>query len=323
MQLRPLGATGIAIAPVVFGGNVFGWTIDEATSFSVLDAFVDAGFNAIDTADVYSRWASGNQGGESETILGKWLKARPSRRDQVVLFTKVGSDMGLGKRSLAASWIERAVEDSLRRLGVERIDLYFSHWPDPETPHEETLGAYAKLLAAGKVRAIGASNYDAALLGEALAVARREGLPAYQVLQPEYNLADRASYEGPLRDLCLREGLGVVTYYSLASGFLSGKYRGEADLAGSARARGVAKYLNARGTSILDALDAVAQAHGATPAEIALGWLIAREGVTAPIASATSVRQVESFSRAAALQLTAAQIAALDAASAPQSVRGT
>ncbi|WP_326541708.1 aldo/keto reductase [Pseudorhodoferax sp.] len=318
MQLRPLGATGIAIAPVVFGGNVFGWTIDEATSFSVLDAFVDAGFNAIDTADVYSRWATGNQGGESETIIGKWLKARPSRRDQVVLFTKVGSDMGLGKRSLAASWIERAVDDSLRRLGVERIDLYFSHWPDPDTPHEETLGAYARLQAAGKVRAIGASNYDAALLGDALAVARRQGLPAYQVLQPEYNLADRASYEGPLRDLCLREGLGVVTYYSLASGFLSGKYRSPADLAGSARGKGVAKYLNPRGTAILAALDTVAEAHGATPAEVALAWLIAREGVTAPIASATSVRQVESFARAAALQLAPTQIAALDAASAPQ-----
>lgn len=318
MQLRPLGATGIAIAPVVFGGNVFGWTIDEATSFSVLDAFVDAGFNAIDTADVYSRWAAGNQGGESETILGKWLKARPSRRDQVVLFTKVGSDMGLGKRSLAASWIERAVEDSLRRLGVERIDLYFSHWPDPDTPHEDTLGAYARLQAAGKVRAIGASNYSAQQLGDALAVARSQGLPAYQVLQPEYNLADRASYEGPLRDLCIREGLGVVTYYSLASGFLSGKYRSQADLAGRARSRGVAKYLGQRGTAILDALDAVAAAHGATPAEVALAWLIAREGVTAPIASATSVRQVESFARAAALQLADSEIAALDAASAPQ-----
>jgi aryl-alcohol dehydrogenase-like predicted oxidoreductase len=318
MQLRPLGATGIAIAPVVFGGNVFGWTIDEATSFSVLDAFVDHGFNAIDTADVYSRWAAGNQGGESETILGKWLKARPSRRDQVVLFTKVGSDMGQGKRSLAADWIARAAEDSLRRLGVERIDLYFSHWPDPDTPHAETLGAYARLQAAGKVRAIGASNYSAQQLSDALAVARSQGLPAYQVLQPEYNLADRPSYEGPLRDLCVHEGLGVVTYYSLASGFLSGKYRSEADLAGSARSRGVAKYLNARGTAILKALDAVAEAHSATPAEVALAWLIAREGVTAPIASATSVRQVESFAKAAGLQLAAAEIAALDTASALQ-----
>lgn len=318
MQLRPLGATGIDIAPVVFGGNVFGWTINEAASFSVLDAFVDHGFNAIDTADVYSRWAAGNQGGESEAILGKWLRARPSRRDQVVLFTKVGADMGLGRRSLAASWIERAVEDSLRRLGTERIDLYFSHWPDPDTPHEETLGAYAKLMAAGKVRAIGASNYSAQQLADALAVARSQGLPAYQVLQPEYNLADRASYEGQLRDLCLREGLGVVTYYSLASGFLSGKYRSQADLAGSARSRGVAKYLDARGTAILAALDAVAATHGATPAEVALAWLIAREGVTAPIASATSVRQVESFAKAAALQLTASEVAALDAASAPQ-----
>lgn len=318
MQLRPLGATGLDIAPVVFGGNVFGWTIDEATSFSVLDAFVDHGFNAIDTADVYARWAAGNQGGESETILGRWLRARPSRRDQVVLFTKVGADMGLGRRSLAPSWIEPAVEASLRRLGVERIDLYFSHWPDPDTPHEETLGAYAKLMAAGKVRAIGASNYSAQQLGDALAVARSQGLPAYQVLQPEYNLADRTAYEGPLRDLCLREGLGVVTYYSLASGFLSGKYRSQGDLAGSARSRGVSKYLDARGTGILQALDSVSATHGATPAEVALAWLIARDGVTAPIASATSVRQVESFARAVALQLSASDIAALDAASAPQ-----
>ncbi|MFT3719225.1 aldo/keto reductase [Pseudorhodoferax sp.] len=317
MQQRALGRTGLSIAPVVFGGNVFGWTIDEATSFAVLDAFVDHGFNAIDTADVYARWAPGNRGGESETIIGRWLRARPGLRDQVVLFTKVGSDMGEpGHKGLSERWIVQAVEDSLRRLQVERIDLYFSHWPDPDTGHAETLGAYARLLAAGKVRAIGASNLDAGQLADALAVARRENLPAYQVLQPEYNLADRSGFEGPLRDLCRREGLGVVTYYSLASGFLSGKYRSQADLAGRARGQGVARYLDARGLKILQALDAVAAAHGAAPAEVALAWLIGRAGVTAPIASATSVEQVRSFARAAGLRLSAQETAALDAAGA-------
>lgn len=318
MQLRPLGATGLQIAPIVFGGNVFGWTIDQATSFSVLDAFVDHGFNAIDTADVYSRWARGNQGGESETIIGQWLKARPGMRDRVVLFTKVGADMGAPERKgLSERWIVQAVEDSLRRLQVDHIDLYFSHWPDPATGYAETLDAYARLLQDGKVRAIGASNLDADQLTDALAVARRAHLPAYQVLQPEYNLADRSRFEGPLRDLCLREGLGVVTYYSLASGFLTGKYRSAADLAQSVRGKGVAKYLDARGLRILQALDSVAAAHGAQPAEVALAWLIAREGVTAPIASATSVAQVQSFARAAALQLQADELAALQASAAP------
>lgn len=317
MQQRPLGPTGLSIAPLVFGGNVFGWTIDEKTSFNVLDAFVDHGFNAIDTADVYSRWASGNRGGESETIIGQWLKASPSRRDQVVLFTKVGADMGeAGHKGLSERWIVQAVEDSLRRLQVERIDLYFSHWPDADTGYAETLGAYAKLLAAGKVRAIGASNLNAEQLAESLAVARREKLPAYQVLQPEYNLIDRKAYEGPLRELCIREGLGVVTYYSLASGFLSGKYRSAADLGQSARGKGVAKYLDARGLAVLKALDAVAASQGATAAEVALAWLIARDGVTAPIASATSPLQVQSFAKAATLRLAADEIAALDAAGA-------
>jgi len=224
MKTRPLGKTGIEIAPLVFGGNVFGWTVDEARSFELLDAFVDAGFNAIDTADVYSRWVSGHTGGESETIIGRWLKARPARRQQVLLFTKVGGDMGSG-RSLGARWIETAVEDSLKRLATDVIDLYQSHWPDPATPHEETLRAYERLLKAGKVRAIGCSNFSAEQLEASLAAAREHGLPTYQTLQPEYNLADRASYDGPLRDLALREGLGVITYYSLASGFLSGKYR--------------------------------------------------------------------------------------------------
>jgi aryl-alcohol dehydrogenase-like predicted oxidoreductase len=313
MEKRQLGKTGLSIAPVVFGANVFGWTIDEKTSFAILDAFVDHGFNAIDTADIYSAWAPGNKGGESETIIGNWLKARPGMRDKVLIFTKVGSDLGYpGPRKLSEEWIMHSVEGSLARLGIETIDLYFSHWPDPHTPHEETLGAYAKLMQAGKVRAIGASNFNAEQLGEALTVARAKDLPPYQVLQPEYNLYDRASYEGPLRDLCIKEGLGVVTYYSLASGFLTGKYRSKADLGQSARGEGITKYLNPRGEAILKALDEISARHGAQPAEVALAWLIAREGVTAPIASATKVAHVETFAKAAALKLTADDIALLN-----------
>ncbi|MCG2842586.1 aldo/keto reductase [Sandaracinobacter sp. RS1-74] len=299
---------------------MFGWTIDEKASFDVLDAFIDHGFNAIDTADVYSAWVPGNVGGESETIIGNWFKARPGARDKVTIFTKVG--MSLGKPSqtgLSEKWIVDAVEQSLIRLGIETIDLYFSHQFDPETPHQETLGAFEKLLKAGKIRAIGASNFDADQLGEALEVSRRDGLPAYQVLQPEYNLYDRASYDGPLRDLAIRQGLGVVTYYSLASGFLSGKYRADraqADLGQSKRGDGIVKYLNPRGWAILDALDTVSARHSAQPAEVALAWLIARQGVTAPIASATRVGHVESFARAAQLPLATHDIALLDAASA-------
>lgn len=315
MKMRSLGRTELKIAPIVFGGNVFGWTADERRSFEVLDAFVDHGFNAIDTADVYSAWAPGNKGGESETIIGNWLTASPGKRDKVVIFTKVGSDLKEpGKKGLSARWIPRAVEDSLRRLRVDRIDLYFSHWPDAETPYEETLGAYDKLLKAGKVRCIGASNLDAKQLGEALAVAKSKSLPRYEVLQPEYNLYDRAGYEGALADLCVRERIGVVTYYSLASGFLSGKYRSKKDLGQSQRGEGVAKYLDKRGMKILAALDEVSAAHGAKPAEVALAWLMARPGVTAPIASATSRAQVESFARAASLELSADDIARLTAA---------
>jgi len=316
MKLRALGKTGMQIAPLVFGGNVFGWTTDEARSFELLDAFVDAGFNAIDTADVYSRWVSGHTGGESETIIGRWLKANPARRQQVLLFTKVGADMGSG-RSLGRGWIEKAVEDSLKRLATDVIDLYQSHWPDPATPHEETLAAYERLLKAGKVRAIGCSNFNVEQLSASLAAAREHGVPTYQTLQPEYNLVDRASYDGPLRDLALREGLGVITYYSLASGFLSGKYRSQADLKQSARGGGVAKYLTPRGLRILGALDDVAGRHDAKPAEVALAWLMQREGVTAPIASATSVEQLKSFARAAMLELTIDDVSALDVASAP------
>jgi len=318
MEKRPLGRTGLAIAPLVFGGNVFGWTIDEPTSFAVLDAFVDHGFDAIDTADVYSVWAPGNQGGESETIIGRWLKARPAVRDRVTVFTKVGGDLRRpGCKGLSARWIAEAVEGSLSRLGVDAIDLYFAHWPDAGTPWEETLGAFDRLVRAGKVKALGASNHDAGQLGTALKVAAVEGLPRYGVLQPEYNLYNRAAYEGPLRDLCIAEGLGAVTYYSLASGFLTGKYRSTADLGQSRRGEGVGKYLTPRGLAILAALDAVAANQGAKPAEVALAWLMARDGVTAPIASATSVAQVESFAKAAALTLTAEEVAALDVASAP------
>ena len=316
MQKRALGQTGLEIAPLVFGGNVFGWTADEKTSFDLLDRFVDAGFNAIDTADAYSRWVPGNKGGESETIIGKWMKDRKSR-DKVVVVTKVGSDMGQGRKDLSAAYIEKAVEDSLRRLQIEAIDLYLSHWPDPTTPYEETLGAYDRLIKAGKVRAIGASNLDAGQLRAALDMAKLRGLPRYEVLQPEYNLYDRASYDGKLRELCMAEGLGVITYYSLASGFLSGKYRSQADLGKSARGSGVKKYLDARGLRILGALDEVAARHDATPAEAALAWIITRPGVTAPIASATSLEQMESLIRSVSLKLTGADIKALDEASAP------
>jgi len=317
MQKRPLGKTGLHIAPVVFGGNVFGWTIDEQTSFSVLDAFLDHGFNAIDTADVYSAWAPGNRGGESETILGKWFAANPGKRDRVTLFTKVGSDMGEpGKKNLSARYIEQAVDASLRRLQTDHIDLYFSHWPDPTTPYAETLGAYEKLLKAGKIRNVGASNLDATQLADALAVSQSEGLPRYDVLQPEYNLVARDTFEGPLRDLCLREDIGVVTYFSLASGFLSGKYRSKDDFEKSKRGSGMEKYLNDRGFRILAALDDVSARHSASQAEVALAWLIASPGVTAPIASATSTKQVDSFAKAASLSLSAEDMAALNQAGA-------
>jgi aryl-alcohol dehydrogenase-like predicted oxidoreductase len=316
MQKRRLGRTGLSIAPLVFGGNVFGWTADEATSFDLLDRFVDAGFDAIDTADVYSAWKPGNQGGESETIIGKWMKARGSR-SRITLITKVGSPMGEGKKGLSARYIPEAVEASLKRLQTDAIDLYLSHWADPETPYEETLGAYEKLVKAGKVRAIGCSNLNAEQLGASLAAAKAQGLPRYDVLQPGYNLYDRAEFDGPLRDLCIAEDIGVITYFSLAKGFLSGKYRSEADLGQSPRGeRGVKPYLNERGFRILKVLDEVAAAHGAKQAEVALAWLMAREGATAPIASATRLDQLESLIKSASLKLTAAEIAALDAAGA-------
>lgn len=313
MQRRTLGATGFDIAPLVFGGNVLGWTIDEQTSFAVLDAFIDHGFDAIDTADVYSAWAEGNQGGESETIIGNWLQARPGLRDKVRLFTKVGSDMGGEERKgLSQRWIDQAVEESLARLQTDYIDLYFSHWPDPDVPYQETLAAYGKLLGDGKIRSIGASNLNYEQLVEALTVAQQPGLPSYQVLQPEFNLYDREGFSGDLQQLCIHADIGVVTYYSLASGFLSGKYRSEADLHKSQRGGGIGKYLNSRGLAILDALDDVAITHRASPSEVALAWLLRQPGVTAPIVSATSVAQVESLARAATLQLSDEEVLRLN-----------
>jgi aryl-alcohol dehydrogenase-like predicted oxidoreductase len=315
LQKRRLGRTDLSIAPLVLGGNVFGWTADEKTSFDLLDRFAGAGLNAVDTADAYSRWHAGNKGGESETIIGKWMKSR-GNRDKVIVITKVGSDMGQGRRDLSAAYIEKAVDQSLKRLQTDVIDLYLSHWPDPATPYEETLGAYQSLLAKGKIRHAGCSNLDAGQLRAALDVASLRGLPRYEVLQPAYNLYDRSSFDGPLRDLCLAEDIGVISYYGLAKGFLSGKYRSEADLGKSQRGGGVKEYLNPRGMRILSALDAVAERHSATQAEVALAWVMARPGITAPIASATTLAQLDSLVRAASLKLGVDDMAALDEASA-------
>jgi aryl-alcohol dehydrogenase-like predicted oxidoreductase len=316
MQTRRLGRTDLTIAPLVLGGNVFGWTVDRKRSFDVLDRFLAAGLNAIDTADVYSAWAPGNSGGESETIIGEWMKAR-GNRERVIVITKVGSPMGKGKEGLKPHYIAEAVEASLKRLQVDAIDLYLSHWPDMATPIEETLGAYQRLIDQGKIRWCGASNLSVKLLEAALATSKAKGLPRYEVLQPEYNLADRHEFEHGLADLCERDEIGVITYFSLAKGFLSGKYRSEADLANSPRGDGVKAYLNPRGFRILDALEAVAGRRKAKPAEVALAWVMARPGVTAPIASATSVEQTDSLARATELALTQADIDALNAASAP------
>jgi len=302
MQTRKLGRSGIEIAPLVLGGNVFGWTADEKTSFAVLDAFVAEGFTAIDTANAYSRWVPGHVGGESETIIGKWLKARGSR-DKVHVITKVGSDMGQGKKDLSAAHIAQAVEDSLRRLQTDYLDVYFAHWPDETVTQEESLGAFAKLVTAGKVRTIGCSNFDETLLGEALKVSAAKGWPRYEVIQNEYNLYSRDKFEGGVQELVVREELGSIPYYGLASGFLTGKYRSEADFDKSPRGKGIAKYLDDKGKRILAAMDQVAARTGAAHAEIALAWLAAQPGVTAPIASATSVAQVESLARGARLAL--------------------
>jgi len=303
MEKRRLGRTNLSIAPLVFGGNVFGWTADEKTSFALLDAFFDAGLNAIDTADVYSSWAPGNQGADSETIIGKWLKQSGHSRDKAVIVTKVGSELGPDRKGLSRRWVLQAVEDSLKRLQTDYIDLYLSHWPDPETPYEETLAAYDQLLSEGKVRAVGASNLNSLQLREALDVSANGGLPRYAVLQPEYNLYDRDSFDGPLRDLCVSEEIGVISYFGLARGFLSGKYRTHKDLEGSARGSGVEKYLDGRGMRILGVLDEIAEETGATQAEIALAWVRNRKGITAPIASATNLDQLTSLIRSTQLTL--------------------
>jgi len=315
MDRRKLGSTGFDVAPLAFGGNVFGWTADEPTSFRLLDAFVAAGFNLIDTADSYSRWAPGHRGGESESIIGRWIAQR-GRHDDVVIATKVGSDMGLGYKCLRADYIVQAAEQSLRRLQVDALDLYQSHWDDDKTTFDETLEAYTRLMKQGKVKAIGASNLTAERLAQALATSRQHGYPRYATLQPHYNLYERASFEGPLEDLCEREHIGVITYFSLGAGFLTGKYRTDADFAKSPRGAGMQKFMNPRGMRILAALEEVAQRSNATMAQIALAWLMHRSSVTAPIASATSVAQLDELMAAARLPLDADAIDALNQASA-------
>jgi aryl-alcohol dehydrogenase-like predicted oxidoreductase len=315
MKNRRLGNSVLEVSPLAFGGNVFGWTVDEQKSFTLLDAFVDAGFNFIDTADVYSKWFPGNQGGESESILGKWFK-RSGKRTKVILATKVGKEMGPNQKGLSKTYIFRAAEDSLQRLRTDYIDLYQSHCDDADTPMEETLAAYGQLIQQGKIRVIGASNFGAERLLQSLQVSRQKGYPGYQSLQPFYNLYDRAEYETKIEPLCREKGLSVISYFSLASGFLTGKYRSEKDLAGSARGQRVGKYLNERGFRVLEALDRVARERGAAPATVSLAWLMARPSITAPIASATSLEQLRHLVKAPELELDHSEIEMLNQASA-------
>jgi aryl-alcohol dehydrogenase-like predicted oxidoreductase len=318
MTRRKLDRSDLSIAPIVFGGNVFGWGADEKTSFTLLDAFVDAGFNAIDTADVYSHWVPGNKGGESETIIGRWLKSR-GRRDDVLIFTKAGGDMGSGA-SLKGDYVLRAAEESLRRLQTDTIDLYQTHFDDLTTATDETLQAYATLVSQGKVRVLGASNVSPDRLRESLAVSRKRGIPRYETLQPLYNIYDRAGYERDYEALCVEQQLGVIPYYALARGFLSGKYRSTEDQSKSkARGEGMAKYLNPRGLRILDALDAVSARHAATPAQIALAWMLARPSIAAPIVSATNLPQLAELLKAPDIRLSREDVSALDTASAEDS----
>ncbi len=315
MMMRKLGRSGLKIAPLALGGNVFGWTIDEKQSFAILSHFIDSGFNCVDTANVYSRWKTGHIGGESETIIGNWLKAT-GLRSKVVIATKVGMDMGEYGKGLSRSNIVASVEDSLRRLQTDHIDLYQSHTDDADTPQEETLEAYSQLIAQGKVRSIGASNFTAERLASALAECSQHGWPAYQSLQPRYNLYEREDFETKLEPLCLKENLGVIPYFSLARGFLSGKYRSEADLSKSPRGQGIKKYLDERGFKILAALDKIAAEKASTPASVALAWLMVRPGITAPIASATSFEQLDSLIASASLELTTEETEQLNHASA-------
>jgi aryl-alcohol dehydrogenase-like predicted oxidoreductase len=310
--MRKLGSSNLEVPVITLGGNVFGWTVNEQDSFRLLDKAFDAGLTFIDTADVYSRWVPGHEGGESETIIGKWL-ARSGKRDRVTIATKVGIDMGAGKQGLAPEYVIRAAEDSLRRLQTDRIDLYQSHKDDETTPIADTLGAYEKLIRQGKVRYIGASNYSGARLREAMETSKRNGLPAYRSLQPHYNLVERKQYESDLAPVVAEYGLGVIPYYALASGFLSGKYRSEADAQGKVRGRGVAKYMNARGFAVIDALESIAHEKRSTPAAVALAWLIAQPGITSPIASGTSEQHIAGLVEAARLELDAASIESLSA----------
>lgn len=314
--LRPIGRSGLKAAPLAFGGNVFGWTADPDMSFRLLDAFVEAGCNLIDTADAYSRWVPGHEGGESETVIGQWLARDPAKREKVLIATKVGLDMGPGGKGLSAEHIASGIQASLKRLQTDYIDLYQSHTDDTSVPLEETLSAYQKLIEAGVVRAIGASNYTAERLTEALEVSAREGLPRYESLQPLYNLYDRHAYEGALQDLCVQEDIGVIPYFSLAKGFLSGKYRREADLGQSVRGGSVAGYLNAKGSRILEALDDVSARHSTQPASVALAWMMAQPGIVAPIASATRPEQLEQLLAAVRLDLSKDDLAALTQAGA-------
>ena len=315
MQLRELGRSGLKVSPLCFGGNVFGWTADEPTSFQLLDAMLASGVNFVDTADSYSTWVAGHRGGESEAIIGKWLKQR-GNRERVIVATKVGSDLGGGKKGLAKAYILRAVEDSLRHLQTDYIDLYQTHRPDIGTPEEETLSAYAQLVQHGKVRAIGTSNYSAAQLKQSLALSRQHGWPRYESLQPNYNLYERVDYERELEPICLAEKVGVIPYFALAAGFLTGKYRSEADLAQRARGQFVKKYLTERGFAILAALDEIAKEKNATPAQVALAWLLARPSITAPIVSATSVPQWNEIVKAVDIRLDGSAVERLNAASA-------
>lgn len=316
MSKRELGRSGIEVPALTFGGNVFGWTIDQSTSFSVLDALLEHQLNFIDTADVYSRWAEGNKGGESETIIGNWLK-KSGKRDKIILATKVGMEMGEGQKGLSPTYIRQSVENSLKRLQTDYIDLYQAHKDDEDTPLADTLATFDQLIKEGKVRAIGASNYTATRLQEALNVSKEQGIARYETLQPEYNLYDRQDYESGLEKVITENGLGVINYYSLASGFLSGKYRSKEDASKSKRGAGVVeKYLNDRGHKILKALDDVAEKHRASPTQVSLAWLIARPGITAPIVSATSLDQLKELSLATQLKLDPQDIDILNQASA-------
>jgi aryl-alcohol dehydrogenase-like predicted oxidoreductase len=317
MEKRRLGQSSLEVPPITFGCNVFGWTADEATSFKLLDAWLDAGFNFLDTADVYSRWHPGNSGGESETIIGKWMKSR-GNRNKIILATKLGIEMAPGKKGLSAAYMKTAVEDSLRRLQTDHIDLYQSHRDDPETPIEATLSSYAELIKEGKVREIGASNFSADRLAESLKISTAESLPRYQSIQPQYSLVERTEFEGPLEELCLKEKVGVIGYYSLASGFLTGKYRSKADMDGRMRGARVEKYINDYGFGVITALDEVARQYEAKPGQIAVAWLIARPSVTAPIVSATNLEQLSELVEAAEIELDPESIAKIDAASKPK-----